>query len=98
MPEKNVTLVRDETLAQEIVDAIWSMWKAKTVMEYGDHPTSDQMLSVAKFTAHTFSAFMDRKPLANTLYQLLEQRIAEAVVLVVREQKAAGDQNRPIVQ
>ena len=82
---EGIQLNKDEALASEVTDAIWSLWKAKTIVDHGDTATMDEMLTVARFTAATVAAFMDRKPLTEALYGLLERRIVDAVILVCKE-------------
>jgi len=67
-----------QALANDMVDAIWTLWTIKAYTEHGEFATVNEMLAVARQTADMVSHFLDKTPLADGLYALMQERITEA--------------------
>lgn len=67
-----------QAMADDMVDAIWTLVQVKTFTQHGEYATVDEMLAVARQTADTISAFLDKAPLANELYALMSEGIIGA--------------------
>lgn len=67
-----------QVLADEMVDAIWTLVQVKAYVQHGESATMDELLAVARQTADLVSAFLDKQPLADGLFALMQDGIIEA--------------------
>lgn len=69
--------MNEQAMANNMVDAIWTLVQVKAYARHGEKVTLDELLVVARETADLVSVFLDKQLLADQLYGLMQQGITE---------------------
>ncbi|MCC7449621.1 MAG: hypothetical protein IT324_19530 [Anaerolineae bacterium] len=70
--------MNEQALANDMVDAIWTLVKVKAYARHGERMTLDELLAVARETADLVSAFLDKQQMADSLFALMQEGLIEA--------------------